>query len=154
MFYALWQRPRKGALLLNFTFLFWYWIIVHLTSNAISCNQLKHKEFEDGGYWANEFTWYWVWLGGFERHADFNSTKIPVQNFGNSTCPMKWYISVAQTSPKPPCVWLLFLQAGCKRAVLGTTLLSNGKGHFGLTDQTTKRGPQDGPEYSGQTKPK
>ena len=50
MFYALWQRPRKGALLLNFTFLFWYWIIVHLTSNAISCNQLKHKEFEDGGY--------------------------------------------------------------------------------------------------------
>ena len=32
----------------------------------------------------------------------FHSTKIPVWNFGNSTCPMELYISVAQTRPKPP----------------------------------------------------
>ena len=51
-------------------------------------------------------------------------------------------------------VIVLHLQAGYKRAVLGTTLLSNGKGHFGPTNQTAKRRPQDGPEYSSRTKPK
>ena len=39
----------------------------------------------------------------------FHSTKIPVRNFGNSTCLMGQYIPVAQTRPKPPRVWLLFL---------------------------------------------
>ena len=65
-------------------------------------------------------------------------------NFGNFTISMERYISVAQTRPKPPRTWLLFLQAGYKRAVLGTTMLSNGKEHFGLTDrndQTGQRGP-------------
>ena len=74
----------------------------------------------------------------------FHSTKISVWNFGNSTCPMERYILVAQTWPKPPRAWLLFLQAGYKRAVLGTTILSNGKEHFGPTDwngQTGQRGP-------------
>ena len=59
-------------------------------------------------------------------------------------CPMERYIPVAQTRPKPPRAWLLFLQAGYKRAVLGTTILSNGKEHFGPTDQndqTGQRGP-------------
>ena len=46
---------------------------------------------------------------------------------------MERYIPVAQTRPKPPHVWLLFLYAGYKRVVLGTTILSNGKGHFGPT---------------------
>ena len=38
----------------------------------------------------------------------------------------------------------LVLQAGYKRAVLGTTILANGKGHFGPTDpndQTGHSGP-------------
>ena len=39
----------------------------------------------------------------------FNSTKIQVWNFGSSTCPMERYVPVAQTRPKPPRVWLLFL---------------------------------------------
>ena len=46
---------------------------------------------------------------------------------------MERYIPVAQARPKPP-----------KMAVLGTTILSHRKGHFGPT----------GPEYSGRTKPK
>ena len=56
--------------------------------------------------------------------------------------------SFAQTRPRPPSVWLLFLQAilqsGYQRAVLGTAILSNGKGYFGPTDrndQTGQRGP-------------
>ena len=65
-------------------------------------------------------------------------TKILVWNFGNSTCPIEQYIPVAQTQPKPPHIWLLFLWAGYKRAVLGTTVLSSGKGHFGPTDQNDK----------------
>ena len=51
------------------------------------------------------------------------------------TCPVERYIPVTQTQPKPPRVWLLFLWAGYKRAVLGATILSNGKGHFGITGQ-------------------
>ena len=51
----------------------------------------------------------------------FHSTKIPVRNFGNSTCLTGRYIPAAQSRPKPPRVWLLFLWAGYKRAVLGTT---------------------------------
>ena len=34
----------------------------------------------------------------------------------------------------------LFLQAGYKRALLGTTILANGKGHFGLTDRNDQTG--------------
>ena len=69
-------------------------------------------------------------------------------------------ILVAQTRPKPPRVWLLFLWAGYKTAVRGTIILSNGKGHSGPTDRpkwpdrskwTTFK---TGPEYSGRTKPK
>ena len=41
---------------------------------------------------------------------------------------MERYIPVAQTRLKPPRVWLLFMKAGYKRAVLRTTILSNGKG--------------------------
>ena len=39
----------------------------------------------------------------------FHSTKIPVWNFGNFTCPMERYITVARNQPKPPRVWLFFL---------------------------------------------
>ena len=35
----------------------------------------------------------------------FHSTKIPVGNFGNSTCSMERHIPVAQTRPKPQRVW-------------------------------------------------
>ena len=45
---------------------------------------------------------------------------------------MERYIPVAHTRLEPPRVWLLFLEAGYKRAVLGTTILSNGKVHFNL----------------------
>ena len=42
-------------------------------------------------------------------------------------------------------VWLLFLQAGYKRAVLGTMILSNGQDR---SKWTTFKG---GPKYSGRT---
>ena len=48
---------------------------------------------------------------------------------------MERYIPISHTRPKPPRVW---------RAVLGTTILSNGKGYFGPTDQndqTSQSGP-------------
>ena len=43
-----------------------------------------------------------------------------------------------------PRVWLLFLLAGYKRAVLGRTILSNRKGHLGPTDRDNQSG-QSGP---------
>ena len=59
-------------------------------------------------------------------------------------CPMERYIVVAQNWPKPPCLRSLFLRAGYKRAVLGTKILSNGKGHFSLTNRNNWTG-QSGP---------
>ena len=61
-------------------------------------------------------------------HGAFHSTKILVWKFKNSTCPMERFIPVSQIRSKPQGVCLLFLlQAGYKRAVLGTTILSNGR---------------------------
>ena len=82
--------------------------------------------------------------------------KIPVLKFRKFHVPngMVHFGCTDLTQATVCLVIVLHLQAGYKRAVLGTTLLSNGNGHFGPTDQTTKRGPQDGPEYSGRTKPK
>ena len=57
---------------------------------------------------------------------------------------MERYIPFAQTRAKPLCVCLLFLQAGYKGAVLGTTILSNGNEHFGPTDRNDRTG-QSGP---------
>ena len=51
---------------------------------------------------------------------------------------MERYIPVSPARPKPPHVWLLFLQVGYKRAVLGTTILSNGKGCFDPTDRNER----------------
>ena len=98
----------------------------------------------------------WQWLT-FRQHQRLSGSHIqsqtalsiqqnwiPVGNFGNSMCPMERYIPVAHTRPKPQRVCLLFLQAGYKRAVLGTTILSNGKGHFGPTDRNDQTG-QSGP---------
>ena len=79
-----------------------------------------------------------------ETWGAFHSTKIPIWNFRNFTCPMELYIPVTQTRPKPPRVWLLFLWAGYKRAVLWTTILWNRKGHFGPTDRN---------DQTGQTRP-
>ena len=45
-------------------------------------------------------SYMWKMLGAF------HSTKIPVWNFGNSTCPMEQSLPVANTRPKPPPVWL------------------------------------------------
>ena len=57
--------------------------------------------------------------------GSFHSTKIPVRNFGNSTCPMEGYIPVAQTQTKAPRILLLFLFLPllfhCLQLVLGTT---------------------------------
>ena len=44
-----------------------------------------------------------------------------------------------------PHVWLLFLLVGYKRAVLGTTILSNGKGHFGPPDRDNRSGQNGRP---------
>ena len=57
---------------------------------------------------------------------------------------MERYIPVAKTRPKQPRVWLLFLKAGYKTAVLGTTILTNGEKHFGPTDRDNRTG-QRGP---------
>ena len=70
--------------------------------------------------------------------------KIPVWNFSNFTRPMELFISPAQTRPKLPHVRLLFLYAGDKRSILGTTILSNGKRHFGQIDRNDQTG-QSGP---------
>ena len=59
-------------------------------------------------------------------------------------CPMERSIVVAQNWPKPPCLRSLFLRAGYKRAVLGTKILSNGKGHFSPTNRDNWTG-QSGP---------
>ena len=61
-------------------------------------------------------------------NTDLSYPNLSVWNFGNSTCPMERYIPVVQTRLKPPRVWLLFMKAGYKRAVLRTTILSHGKG--------------------------
>ena len=58
------------------------------------------------------------------------ATKVKIQR----------YIPVAGNRPKPPHVWLLFLYAGYKRAVLGSTILSNGREHFGWTDRNDQTG--------------
>ena len=46
-------------------------------------------------------------IGLPSKRGTFHSTKIPVWNFRNFTCPMELCIPVAQTPPKPPRVWLL-----------------------------------------------
>ena len=64
--------------------------------------------------------------------------KILVWNFRNSTCPMEQYIPVAQTQSNPSCRTLGY--CSCKQ----TTILSNGRGHFYLTDwndRTSQSGP-------------
>ena len=70
-------------------------------------------------------------------------------------CPMEQYIQVAHTRPKPPHVSLLFSYLGFKRAVLGTSILSNGEERFGPTDRNdqTRQGTtfKAGPKYSGLT---
>ena len=69
-------------------------------------------------------------------------------------------IPVGETRPKPPRVGLLFLKAGCKRAVLGTTILSNiWKGTVwshrpNWPDRSNRTTLKAGPENSGRTKPK
>ena len=45
-------------------------------------------------------SYMWKILGAF------HSIKIPVWNFGNSTCPMEQSLPVAKTRPKAPRVWL------------------------------------------------
>ena len=93
------------------------------------------------------FTSGLVWTGTWlYTKGAFHSAKI---SFEISEIPCaKWiaYIPVAQTQPKPLCIWLLYtvMSAGYRRAVLGTTVLSNWKGHFGLTcqnNQTSQSGP-------------
>ena len=73
-------------------------------------------------------------MGRREKVGALGHLPFKIQNFGNSTCPMDRFIPAAQTRPKLPRAWLLFSQAGYKRAVpdgllavLGTTILSNGK---------------------------
>ena len=92
-------------------------------------------------------------------HGVFHSTKILVWKFENSTCQMERFIPVSQIRSKPQGVCLLFLlQAGYKRAVLGTTILSNGKDFrsdrlkwVDWSKWTTFKGC---PKYSGRTAPK
>ena len=90
----------------------------------------------------------------------FHSTKIPVWNFGNFTCSRERYIPVAQNRPKPPRVWLLFLKAGYKRAVLlGDNNFVKRKGTFRFDrlkwpDKSKWTTFKAGPENSGRTKPK
>ena len=54
-----------------------------------------------------------------EQKFRFEILKIPHSQW-NGTLRLHW--------PEPLCIWLLFLLAGYKRMVLGTTIFSNGKG--------------------------
>ena len=58
---------------------------------------------------------------------------------------MERYVPVAKTRPKQPRVWLLFLKAGYKTAVLGTTILTNEEKHFGPTDRDNRTGQREPP---------
>ena len=74
-----------------------------------------------------------------ETKGAFHSTKIPVLNFGNFTCPMEWYGTFRLHRPDPS-----HRASGYCSYKHGTTILSNGKGPFGKTDrkdQTGQRGP-------------
>ena len=82
--------------------------------------------------------------------------------FWKFQCPTEEYILVIPTQPKPLPVWSLFLKAGYKRVVTGTTIkfLSNVKaGRFRFdwpkwTDWSKWKTFKGGPKYSGQTEPK
>ena len=56
-----------------------------------------------GGQSPRNLNWSWT-----DKGIGNASGKNLVWNFRNFMCPMEWYIPVAQTQPKPPCVWLLF----------------------------------------------
>ena len=72
-----------------------------------------------------------------ELKGRFPFNKSSGLKFRKIKAPNGRYIPVAQSRPKPMLVWLLLLQAGCKRVVLGTTVLSNGNGRFGPADRPT-----------------
>ena len=85
--------------------------------------------------------------GGFRGHQElleyifiiwvvsaFHSAKIQDWNFGNFTCRMEWYNQLNWSHPSHCMVGI-----GCGRAVLETTILSNGKGQW--NDQTGQSGP-------------
>ena len=75
----------------------------------------------------------------------FHSTKITVWNVGNST--YQWNDTLRLHRPDPShrgFGYCLSKHAGYKRALLGTTILSIGKRHFGPTDRNELTG-QSGP---------
>ena len=90
------------------------WLIDHIT--CLFCCFIATKV---------KFSRHWI-LCLVGKKGCFPSQKIWVWNFENSRCPMEQYIMVPQTRAKVLRVWLLHLFPGYKRAVLGTTVLSNG----------------------------
>ena len=63
---------------------------------------------------------------------------------------MERYIPVALTQPKPPRIWLLFLEAlglvsGMKKSGTGDSNFVKWKGHFGPTDQNEPTGQSEPP---------
>ena len=86
--------------------------------------------------------WHWQ-ISKIEKKIATDSNYLRCHSFAHST-------------------WLsngnyLFLYAGYKRAVLGTTILANGKAHFGRPKwpyRSLRTTFKAGPEYSGWTRPK
>ena len=72
------------------------------------------------------------WDPGTLTRGTFHSKKIPL----HSSC--------TDPTQTPAHFVIVLVLGGYKRAVLGTTILSNGKGHFGPTEQDNWTG-QSGP---------
>ena len=112
--------PRWQLNLLTFSYRHWPSLpYIHLRSPSYSLIRL----YSTCNYFPSFSFFYFIYPYQFSfTLCAFHSTKIPVWNFGNSTCQMERFITVTQTRPKPPRVSLLFLQAGYKGAVLRTTI--------------------------------
>ena len=87
------------------------------------------------------------------------STKIPVWNFVNSTCPMERYIPVAQTWPKPQHVIVLVNKSRIQKSSTRDNNFVKWRGTFWSNrpkwpDQSKWTTFKAGHEDSGQTKPK
>ena len=66
-----------------------------------------------------------------ETKGAFHSTKIPVWNLGNFTCPVERHSTFRLQRPDPS-----HRASGYCPCKQGTTILSNGKGPFGATDRS------------------
>ena len=128
--------PRRQLNVLTFSYRHWPSLrYIHLRSPSYSLIRLY--------YTFNYFTsfpfFFFIYPYQFSfTLCAFHSTKIPVWNFGNSTCQMERYIPVTQTRSKPPHVFFVVLASRIQRSRTEDNNLSNGKGHFSPTDRNDR----------------